>query len=123
MRFTADGSIEPVSVEFPADARPVAFCIAPTEELYVADDGPAQQILVFRASGGRPIRTIGHRGGIYSGVPGTFGDLKFNQISGLGLDAAGNLYVAHDGQSGGGGTVLECYSLDEPENSAGGCSV
>ena len=116
VEFTADGSIEPVSVEFPADARPVAFCISPNGKLYVADDGPAQQILVFRASGGKPIRTIGHRGGIYSGVPGAFGDLKFNQITALGLDAAGNLYVAHDGQSGGGGTVLECYSPDEPES-------
>ena len=29
--------------------------------------------------------------------------------------ALSNLYVAHNGQSGGGGTVLENYSPDEPE--------
>ncbi len=113
VKVTADGALEPLPVEFPPDARPVAFCISPKSELYVADDGPRQQILVFRTGGGRHIRTIGHRGGIYSGVPGTFGDLKFNQITTLGLDTAGNLYVAHDGQSGGGGTVLESYSPDE----------
>ena len=115
VRFTADGSTEPVPLEFPTDARPTAFCVGAAGDLYVADNGPAQHLLSFRAGGGQPVRTIGRRGGIYSGAPGKFADLKFNQISGLGLDAAGNLYVAHDGQTGGGGTVLECYSLDEPE--------
>lgn len=116
VKFSVDGGIEPVPMEFPADARPVAFCISPKGQLYVADDGPAQQILVFRARGGRPIRKIGQRGGIYSGVPGAFDDLRFNQITALGLDAAGNWYVAHDGQSGGGGTVLESYSPNAPES-------
>ncbi|MBN2475148.1 MAG: hypothetical protein JXB62_11105 [Pirellulales bacterium] len=113
VKFTAAGGVEPVPIAWPAESRPVAFGISPRGELYVADDGPAQQILVFRVAGGEPIRAIGRPGGIYSGIPGAFGDLKFNRISALGLDAVGNLYVAHDGQSGGGGTVLECYSPAE----------
>lgn len=108
--FSAEGGVAPVPVVFPAGARPIAFCISPGGELCVADDGPSQQILVFRVQGGNPVRTIGAYGGIYSGVPGAFSDLKFNHITGLGTDGARNLIVAHDGQSGGGGTVLESYT-------------
>ena len=53
---------------------------------------------------------IGAKGGIFSGpVPGAAGPLRFNNPRGVGLDVAGNLYVANDGTTAGGGTVLESY--------------
>ncbi|HEX2973514.1 MAG TPA: hypothetical protein VHP11_14360, partial [Tepidisphaeraceae bacterium] len=50
-----------------------------------------------------------------SPIPGQFGDLRFNNPTGVGADAQGNLYVASSGSSaletgGGGSTILECYS-------------
>ncbi len=59
------------------------------------------------------IGTFGERGGIASGTPGAFADRKFNRVTAIGCDAADNLVVAQDGQSGGGGTVLESYRLKD----------
>jgi hypothetical protein len=37
----------------------------------------------------------------------------FNQLSAIGTDAAGNIYAAHHGSTGGGSTLLECYTPDQ----------
>ncbi|MGQ9699398.1 MAG: hypothetical protein ACUVRO_15570, partial [Armatimonadota bacterium] len=99
-------------VALPADCVPTALCWDRRGRLMVADDGPRQQVLIFSGpkSALKLSGTFGDRGGIYSGVPGRFASLKFNNPTGLGCDAQGNIYVASDGSTGGGGTVLECYS-------------
>jgi hypothetical protein len=38
--------------------------------------------------------------------------MRFNRPRAVGVDGAGNLYVANDGSIGGGGTVLESYAPD-----------
>ncbi len=97
----------------PPDAVPTAICFN-DNRLLVADTGPAQQILVFApvpdAREMQLERRIGAAGGLVASK-GVFGDLRFNDVRALGCDAKGNFYVAQDGQTGGGGTVLESYAL------------
>ncbi len=90
---------------------PLAFCFAPDGGVLVADDSPAQQIRIYTVTdnGLREAGTFGKPGGIYADTPGVTGDRKFNHVTAIGCDSQGNIYVAHDGQSGGGGTVLESY--------------
>jgi hypothetical protein len=97
----------------PEKVVPSAICFQ-DNRLLVADTGPAQQILVFApVPEGKELaleRHIGQPGGILAagGVPD---DLRFNDVRALGCDAKGNLYVAQGGQTGGGSTVLESYTL------------
>ncbi len=82
--------------------------------LLVADTGPAQQILILApvpdAREMREVGRFGEPGGLF-GAHGVFGNRRFNDVRALGCDGQGNLYVAQDGQTGGGGTVLESYEL------------
>lgn len=107
--LTADG--QPVT--FPELAQPMALALANDGTLMVADSGtgPRQQVLFYDVSDpGHPklVRTFGDRGGIASGKPGEITPTKFWGIRGLGMDAAGNLYVAMSEQ----GSVLRSFSPD-----------
>jgi hypothetical protein len=103
-------------VTFAPAVRPTDLAVDARGRLLVCDAGAAQQILLFDglAEGRpRPCGTFGERGGIFAGpVPGRVGERRFNRPRGVGCDAAGNLYVANGGGTGGGGTVLESYAPD-----------
>ena len=97
----------------PRDAVPSAICFR-DNRLLVADMGPAQQILVFApvpdSTEMRLIDRFGEQGGLLA-ANGVLGPRRFNDVRALGCDAKGNLYLAQDGQTGGGGTVLESYAI------------
>ena len=92
--------------------------------LLVADNGPRQQVLIFTRDGGaankyRESSALGERGGIFSGVAGRPGPQRFNGLTGVGVDAAGNVYVStngigvRQGSTGAGlGATLESYAPD-----------
>jgi len=67
--------------------------------LLVADNGADQQIKLFDVSGDRPrpIGAVGAKGGMFHGTPGVVADAKLNGISGIGTDAAGNIYTCTSG--------------------------
>jgi hypothetical protein len=112
LRLDREGAIT-AALDFPPDVTPAALGVSPDGgQVVVANAGRDQDIKRFSPSDStiRPAGEWGHRGGILAGPrPGAFGDFRFNNPSGVGLDAEGNLYVAGDGQTGGGGTVLESY--------------
>jgi hypothetical protein len=54
------------------------------------------------------IGTFGDEGGIYSGTLGEVGELKLNGVTGVGTDAAGNIYVSNNG-FGSSGTDLRKF--------------
>jgi hypothetical protein len=56
----------------------------------------------------KPVKTLGDRGGIASGTAGQIAPTKFWGVRGLGMDAAGNLYVAMSEM----GTGLRSFSPD-----------
>lgn len=111
-RYSTKGEAQAVELPLPKGAVVSTFCFNEAGQLLVGDTGPAQQIHVFADLPSKPrlVKSIGEPGGIFSGTSGAYGPLRFHEISGIGCDAKGNLYVAQDGQSGGGGTVLESYS-------------
>ncbi|KYC43872.1 hypothetical protein WA1_01600 [Scytonema hofmannii PCC 7110] len=80
-------------------AKPSAIAVDNQGRLLIADNGPRQQVLIYSITGTKPVQvgTLGAKGGIYGGVPGAVGDLKFGGITGVGADAKGNIYVATDG--------------------------
>ncbi|MBH8565010.1 hypothetical protein I8748_22970 [Nostoc sp. CENA67] len=78
--------------------EPTAIAINPQGRLLVADNGPRQQVLIYDIKN-KPVQvsTFGSKGGIYAGIPGEVQALKFYGLSGVGTDAAGNIYVNSNG--------------------------
>ena len=100
-------------VTFPGLFQPTALALANDGQLMVADSltGPRQQVLFYDVSDpGHPrlTRTFGEPGGISAGTPGEVTPTKFWGIRGIGMDAAGNLYVAMSEM----GTVLRKFAPD-----------
>jgi hypothetical protein len=87
-----------LSQEITEVVQPTAIAIDRQGRLLVAENGPLQQILIYNVTG-KPaqVGTFGTKGGIYAGNPGEVQDLKFYGITGVGTDAAGNIYVNNDG--------------------------
>ena len=105
----------------PAGTIPSALAYnSANNTLYVADAGPDQNIKAFSLSSGTWSTPFGVTGGQFDSVHaavGTVGPQRFNNITGLGIDSSGNLYVAEDetcffpSTAGSGGSVLESYNL------------
>ena len=111
LSMTVDGKLLPQKIALPAGVTPTAICVDSKGRLLIADAGPDNQIKIYGDLDAAPklAGTFGVRGGIFAPPVGTFGDLRFNRPVGVGADDAGRIYVASDGQTNGGGTVLECY--------------
>ncbi len=111
-RKTADPLL--AGATLPVYAVPTAFCVDHhTNRLLVADGGRAQQILIYDTAGTQPklVGTLGGKGGMFGGnTPGKAGPLRFAGLSGVGVDAAGNVYVA--GNTPAGGTILRSFTPD-----------
>lgn len=93
--ITCDG----IPVKFPDLFEPMALALSNDGQLMVADSqtSPRQQVLFYDISNPeqpRLTRAFGDYGGIASGKPGEVTPTKFWGIRGIGMDAAGNLYVA-----------------------------
>ena len=86
-------------------------------KLYVADNGPDQNIKVYTSITTAPTlsTTYGTTGGEFSGsgaTIGTTGALRFNGLSSIGIDSSGNLYVGYDGFGPGNDTASGSYRGD-----------
>jgi hypothetical protein len=100
MHYSPTGGQLSAGLTLPAGAIPVDLAISPAGDLLVADNGPAQQILVYAAStsGQRSLTTeIGTLDGMYHATVGQPARLKFNGITGIAVDQLGNLVVAQNG--------------------------
>ena len=74
--------------------KPTANATDRRGRLLVTDNGVRQQVLIYDINR-QPqlIGTLGTKGGVYAGTPGKVADLKFYDLSGVGADARGNIYV------------------------------
>ena len=118
--YTAQGVPIAGAPVLPAGVIPADLAIAPSGQLAIADDGPQQLIWLYtKSANGQTTAagSIGTRDGIFHATKGQPGDWRFNGLTGIGFDAAGNLYVAQNGQGlrpfgsalVGQGAVLESY--------------
>jgi hypothetical protein len=108
VHFTTNGKVAGPPLPIPAGVEPSALCVAPDGRVIVADKGRGQQLLIYSNVNVAPTlaTTFGDRGGIYSGTPGRVAPLKLSSPRGIGVDAAGNIYVASYHR----GAVLESYT-------------
>ena len=113
--FDPEGK-EKSRLTFDVAVRPADLAIDAKGRLLVSDTGASQQVLVYDGLGKeapKQCRTFGESRGIFGGpAAGRVGERRFNQPRGIGADAAGNVYVASGGGTGGGSTVLESYAPD-----------
>lgn len=128
--YDQDGKKLPGEIAFEEGVKAFAMCIDNQNRLMISDMGPKEWIMVYDNLDSTPTysHSIGAEGGIYSGVPGEIGDMKFYHITGIGVDAEDNLYVANGGNYylyddtrtyskenlfvETGGTYIECYDKD-----------
>ena len=119
--YSASGQLLADTLPLPADSVPVDIALDPQGRVLIADNGPRQQVLFFSKHNGgyAATGTLGERGGIFSGVAGQPGPLRFNGLTGVGVDAHGNIYVATNGigpryapLGAGLGATLESYAPD-----------
>jgi len=105
--ITCDGA----AVTFPDLYEPMALALANDGQLMIADSqtSPRQQVLFYDINNPKQpklTRAFGDYGGIAAGTPGEVTPTKFWGIRGIGMDAAGNLYVAMSEM----GTVLRKFT-------------
>ncbi|WP_341312385.1 hypothetical protein WN982_12905 [Paraburkholderia sp. IMGN_8] len=112
----------------PSRVVPVDLTVDTRGRLLIADNGPRQQILIFTAAGATQqgadmhlSASFGEEGGIYAGRAGAPGPRRFNGLTGVGVDRAGNIYVSMNGAgprrvgTGPGtydGALIESYAPD-----------
>lgn len=113
------------SVALPSDAIPTDIAMGPSGQILIADNGAKQQILVYtKSANAAPQLTssYGTRNGLFHVTRGVPGERRFDGITGIGVDASGNLYVAQNNEGPrptgsatvGQGAVLESYNFARP---------
>lgn len=112
LHLGAEGRALAQRIDFPMGTVPTDLCMDAKNRLLVSDAGLDQQIKICGGLDVKPrqVATMGVKGGIFARPAGRFGDQRFNRPTSVGADAAGNVYVASGGTTGGGSTVLECYA-------------
>jgi hypothetical protein len=108
------------TIQMSAASRPAAlnFDVA-TGQLMIGDEGPDMNIKIYNISNAPYlISTFGIQGGYLdtsAGIKGQVGDKRFTRVTGIGKDAAGNLYVLNNPWGGtwdlgrDGGTDIHAY--------------
>lgn len=109
------------SIQLAATSRPSSLYFdTTTGYLMIGDEGPDMNIKIYNiANTPSLVSTFGILGGYLdttAGIKGQVGDKRFTRVSGIGKDAAGNLYVLNNPWGGSwdlgrdGGTDLHSYS-------------
>lgn len=101
--YASDGQKLSDEVALPSDTVAADLAVDSKGRLLIADNGWRQQVLIFAQVKPQHYEladTLGERSGIFGGPPsmiGRPGPLRFNGLTGVGVDAAGNVYVSMNG--------------------------
>ena len=117
--YGTDGRSLPGAILFKSNVHPHGLAIDGNGRILVADDGVDQNVKIYRPGNAVPVASVGVKGGVLAGpVHGAVGPARFHDLSGVGVDGQGRIYVASGyGVSGDGvGTELECVTaVGEPQ--------
>ena len=123
VRFDATGKQLSGEIVGEKGFYPAALYFDQSGRLMVADNGPDQQIKIYDVTGApKQVATFGAKGGVFSGIAGKIGPLKFCGLTGVGTDASGNIFVSqnrfgpHVNGSEGAGSNLESYAPNGQRN-------
>ena len=108
------------AIQLPAKAQPSSLYFdSSTGQLWIGDEGPDMNIKIYDVSGAPyGVGTFGVQGGFLNtvtGIKGQVGDRRFTRVTGIGRDAARNLYVLNNPWGGSwdlgrnGGTDIHAY--------------
>jgi hypothetical protein len=109
--YSLEGRVQIDALPLPAGAVPNGLGFDRAGRLLVCDNGPRQQVYAFDGAQSPPklLELLGEEGGMFAGPePGKAGPWRFAGPSGVGSDAAGNLYVSCNVPRG--GSVLRAFS-------------
>ena len=121
LHYTATGTKLSQEISIGINFDPVDVCFDNNGRLLVADNGPDQQIKIYKnldRSSPTLVSRLGANGGIFSGTKGKVAPLKFNGLTGVGVDQNGNIYVSQNrfgpqqNSAAGAGSILEAYKPD-----------
>jgi hypothetical protein len=104
----------------PAGAIPTDISIAPSGQLFISDNGPSQQLLIYNKTASGQTSSAGSMG-TQRGIFHNSGAVQlgsYNGVTGFGFDQAGNLYVGQNSEgprqlnspSVGAGAVLQAFT-------------
>lgn len=99
LHYSADGHLIPGSLTLPSGLSAGDIHVDKQGRILIADSGVSQQIFAFEKKGMRYALTgtIGVKFGILAQPKGQVGPLRFDGLTSIGTDDAGNLYVATNG--------------------------
>jgi len=108
--YSAAGSLQKtITLAAGVVARGLAFTT--DNRMLIADDGPDQQIKIYKNLAGTPAPDGTFGQSIMTGAtPGLFGDRRFYGVVGVGCDSLDNIYIACGGRAGS-GTIVHSYKL------------
>lgn len=108
LRFAADGTPVGTPLEFPAEVVPTGLAVDGQQRLFITDNGIAQQVRIYEAAGAtfNQVGVFGEEGGVIA-AGGVFAPLRFNSLTGVGVDEAGILYISESSHN----TVLSAYRM------------
>ena len=112
IRFSTTGVLGSQVISFSAAVTPTSFCVDNVKDrILVTNNGADQNILIYTGITRKPAQTstFGRTGGINSGTAGALAPLKFSEPKGVGVDAAGDIFVGNNAPAGG-GARLEKYN-------------
>jgi hypothetical protein len=110
VRYAPDGRVRN-TLWFPKQVKPTAIAFDVRGRMLIADGGPDQQVRIYERpeDGERLVGTLGVRGGVYAGpIRGATGPDRLCGPTGVGADAAGNVYVGCSTPAG--GSVLRAFA-------------
>ncbi|SAK75982.1 hypothetical protein [Caballeronia ptereochthonis] len=118
--YSATGALLGGAPVLPNGTVPADIAISPSGDLYIADIGPGQQILPYKKTATSALQAatpVGTLNGVNHAPAGAIDAGRFNFITGIGFDSAGNLYVGQNGAgprglnsaSVGSGAVLQAF--------------
>lgn len=115
-RYDIKGNKLDQEIKLGKNVQPTDISFDNQGRLMISDEGVNQQVYFYRNLNKKPTfdKTYGVKGGVFAGDnPGEKGPLRLYHPKGIGMDTAGNIYVANKSDvNNNGSTLIQSYQPD-----------